>query len=374
MATTKRDYYDVLGISRNASSEQIKKAFRQLAMRYHPDRNREDGAEEQFKEIGEAYEVLADPEKRAAYDRFGHAGLQGFDFGRGFDGVDFGGFGDIFDAFFGGTATNRRAREAQRGADRRVDIEIELEDAAFGCECEVTVERIERCARCAGSGSEPGSQLARCAACDGAGQVRRVSRSFFGQFVNIAACSQCRGEGRIVTTPCNDCRGSGRQRKQRNLAVKIPAGVSDAARMRLNGEGDSGANGGQPGHLYVYITVAPHPYFSREEDNLIYELEMNPAQAALGFEAEVPTLEGDRVTCKVPPGTQNARVFTLKGKGVARLHEGGRGDLLVRANIVTPTDLTEEQRELMHRLAESFGTPVSSGDKSIFGKIKDALS
>jgi molecular chaperone DnaJ len=374
MATAKRDYYEVLGVDRNASAEDVKKAFRRLAMKFHPDRNKEDGAEAQFKEIGEAYEVLSDPEKRAAYDRYGHAGLGNFDFGRGFEGADFAGFGDIFEAFFGGTATGRRTREAQRGADRRADIELELEDAAFGCDRDVDLERTERCVRCGGTGSEPGSQLARCNTCDGAGQVRRVSRSFFGQFVNIATCSQCRGEGRIVTNPCGECRGSGREKRRRALRVKIPAGVSDGSRMRLNGEGDAGMNGGQPGHLYVYINVLPHPHFAREEDDLIFDLQMNPAQAALGFEAEVPTLEGDAVTVKVPAGTQGGRVFTVRGKGVQRLHEGGRGDLLVRASVVTPTDLTDEQKDLLQKLAESFGTPVGNGDKGIFGKIKDALS
>jgi len=374
MATAKRDYYEVLGVDRNASADEVKKAFRRLAMKYHPDRNKEDGAEARFKEIGEAYEVLSDPEKRAAYDRYGHAGLGGFDFGRGFEGTDFAGFGDIFEAFFGGATAGRRGREAQRGADRRVDLEIELEDAAFGCERDVEVERTERCVRCGGSGSEPGSQLARCNTCEGMGQVRRVSRSFFGQFVNIATCSACRGEGRVVTNPCQECRGSGREKRRRSLRVKIPAGVSDGSRMRLSGEGDAGMNGGQPGHLYVYINVLPHPYFTREEDDLVFELQMNPAQAALGFEAEVPTLEGDRVTVKVPAGTQSGRVFTVRGKGVPHLHEGGRGDLLVRANVVTPTDLTDEQRELLLKLAESFGTPVGNGDRGIFGKIKDALS
>ncbi len=325
MATARRDYYEVLGVSRDASAEDIKKAFRRLAMQYHPDRNSHDGAEARFKEIGEAYEVLSDAEKRSAYDRFGHAGLQGFDFGRGFEGAEFGGFGDIFEAFFGGSTGARRSRDPQRGADRRVDIEITLEEAAFGCERDVELERVERCRRCTGSGNEPGSQPARCPACEGSGQVRRVSRSFFGQFVNISTCPQCHGQGRVVTNPCSQCRGSGRERQSRSLRVKIPAGVSDGSRMRLSGEGDAVAAGGQPGHLYVYITVAPHAFFTREEDDLVYELEINPAQAALGFETEVPTLEDDRVTVKVPAGTQNGRVFPLRGKGAQRLHEGPAG-------------------------------------------------
>jgi molecular chaperone DnaJ len=374
MATARRDYYDVLGVQRSASAEDVKKAFRRLAMQYHPDRNKEDGAEAQFKEIGEAYEVLSDQEKRSAYDRYGHAGLQGFDVGRGFDGAEFGGFGDIFEAFFGGTAGARRSREAQRGSDRRVDLEISFEEAAFGCERELEIERIERCSRCGGHGSEPGAQAPRCPTCEGTGQVRRVSRSFFGQFVNIAGCPQCRGEGRMITDPCKDCRGAGRERKRRHLAAKIPAGVDDGARMRLNGEGDSGANGGGPGHLYVYMNVLPHPFFVREGDDIIYDLEMNPAQAALGFDADIPTLEGDTTTLKLSAGVQSGRVFVVKGKGIPRLHAGGRSDLLVRATVVIPTDLTDEQRELLSRLADSFGTPVSTADKSILGKIKDALT
>lgn len=369
---TKRDYYEVLGVSRNASTEGIKKAFRRLAMRYHPDRNKEDGAEAMFKEIGEAYEVLSDPDKRAAYDRYGHAGLQGMDFGQPFEGFDFGGFGDIFDAFFGGT-TARRAREAQRGADRRVDIEIDFQEAAFGCEREIELTRNERCPRCGGNRAEPGSQLARCSSCDGTGEVRRVSRSFFGQFVSVATCPQCRGEGRIITEPCKECKGAGRQRQTRRLLVKIPAGISDGSQMRLSSEGDVGVNGGGPGHLYLLIAVRPHPHFQRDEDDLVYEMELNLPQAALGCEVEIPTLDGKPHTLKIPPGTQSGRVFVLRGKGVPRLQGGGRGGLLVRASVVVPTDLTDEQRELLLRLGESFGTPVSEGQKGVLGKIKDAL-
>jgi molecular chaperone DnaJ len=369
---TKRDYYEVLGVPRNASTEEVKRAFRRLAMRYHPDRNNEDGAEAKFKEIGEAYEVLSDPEKRAAYDRYGHAGLQGFDFGRPFEGFDFGGFGDIFDAFFGGTST-RRASQAQRGADRRVDIEIDFQEAAFGCEKEVEVTRNERCPRCGGNRSEPGSQLARCPSCDGSGEVRRVSRSFFGQFVNIATCPQCHGEGRIITEPCKECKGSGRQRQTRKLLVKIPAGIGDESQMRLSGEGDVGMNGGTPGHLYLRIGVRPHPHFQRDEDDLVYDLPLNLAQATLGCQVEIPSLDGKPHILKVPAGTQSGRVFVLRGKGVSRLHIGGRGDLLVRTNVVVPTDLTDEQRELLEKLAESFGTPVSEDHKGVLGKIKDAL-
>lgn len=369
--SSKRDYYEILGVPRNAAPEEIKKAFRRLAMQYHPDRNKDGDAERRFKEVGEAYEVLSDAEKRAVYDRYGHAGLNGQEFGRGFEGFDFGGFGDIFDAFFGG-GNGARTREAQRGADRRVDVEVEFEEAAFGAEKEIEIERTERCVRCGGSGSEPGSQPARCASCEGSGQIRRVSKSFFGQFVNVVPCPQCNGEGRIITNPCKDCRGAGRQRKRRKLVVNIPAGVGDGTRMRLSGEGDVGANGGGPGNLYVTIHVRPHLFFQRDEDDLVYDLEMNPAQAALGFDAEIPTLEVQATTLKVPAGTQAGQVFVIKGKGVPRLHGGGRGDLLVRATVVVPTHLTDEQRRLLRQLAESLGTPIPE-DKGLLGKIKDAL-
>ena len=369
MTTAKADYYEILGVTRTAAADEIKKAFRRLAMQFHPDRNQEDGAEARFKQVSEAYEVLSDSEKRAAYDRFGHAGL---DQGRGFEGADFGGFGDIFDAFFGGTATGRRRREAQRGGDRRADIELTFEEAAFGAEREIAVERIELCQRCAGAGSEPGSSPQRCPTCDGAGEVRRSSRNVFGQFVNIAICGRCRGEGGIVSNPCNECRGQGRERRPHQLEVTIPAGVSDGSRMRLSGEGDTGLQGGPPGNLYVYIDVAPHEFFLRQDEDLIYNLEMNPAQAALGFEAEIPTLEDEPAALKLPAGTQSGRAFAIKGKGIPRLHGGGRGDLLVRAELKVPTDLSDEQRELLHQLADSFGTPVGA-DKGLLDKLKDAL-
>ena len=379
MATAKRDYYQILGVDHNASAEDLKKAFRRLAMKYHPDRNKEDEAEARFKEIGEAYEVLTDPEKRAAYDRYGHAGLQGFDLGQPFQEFDFGGFGDIFDAFFGGTGARRR--QAQRGADRRVTVEIDLQEAAFGCEREIEVTRTEGCPRCGGKRAEPGSQLARCSTCNGAGEVRRVQRSFFGQFVNLATCSQCDGEGRIITEPCKECRGSGRQRQKRELLVKIPAGIAGGSQMRLSGEGDAGANGGSPGHLYVLINVQPNELFEREADDLIYELDLNIAQATLGCEVEIPTLEDARrdgrgghwQSLKIPAGTQSGQEFVLKGKGVPHLRQSGRGDLLAQVNVAIPKELTAEQRQLLEDLAESLGTPTGDDGKGIIGKIKGAL-
>ena len=372
MATTKRDYYEVLGVPRNASREEIKKAFRRLAMQCHPDRNKQAGAEERFKEINEAYEVLCDPERRLSYDRFGHDGLRGFDLGRPFDGFDLGGFGDIFDAFFGGTMTRAR-REARRGADLRSRLTVTFEEAAFGCHKEVQVTRTELCSRCGGQGNEPGSQLARCPACNGSGDVRRIQRSFFGQFVNVAVCQQCGGEGRIITEPCQQCRGSGRERHRRRLEVKIPAGVSDGSQMRLSGEGDAGLNGGPPGNLYVAIQVLPHQVFQRENSDIIFDLDVNIAQAALGAEVKVPTLDGPH-NLKIPAGTQNGRVFVLKGRGVPHLRGQGRGDELVRVRVVVPTSLTADQKRLLKNLASTLGDSTDSqDDKGLLGKIKEAL-
>ena len=373
MTTAKRDYYEVLGVPRTASTEEIKKAFRKLAMQYHPDRNNKPGAEGRFKEINEAYEVLSDSERRAAYDRFGHAGAQGFGFtGRPFEGFDMGGFGDIFDAFFGGAGARAR-REPRRGADLRAGLTIAFEEAAFGCEKEIEVARNEACPRCGGQGNEPGSQFARCSTCNGSGEVRRIQKSFFGQFVNVVICQQCGGEGRIITEPCKECRGVGRQRQRRRLSVRIPAGVSDEAQMRLTGEGDAGLNGGSPGNIYVAIHVQPHELFQRENSDIIYDLEVNIAQAALGAETKVPTLDGPH-SLRIPPGTQNGRVFVLRGKGVPHLRGQGRGDELVRVHVAVPTSLTAEQKRLLKELAASLGHSSDGlDDKSILGKIKDAL-
>lgn len=372
MATQQTDYYEVLGVARSATPDEIKRAFRRLAMQYHPDRNKQPGAEARFKEINEAYEVLSDPEKRSAYDRFGHAGVHGMG-ERPFEGFgNFGGFGDIFDAFFGGTATRSR-RSAQRGRDLHEEVQITFEQAAFGTEIEIEIARLENCPICGGRGSEPGSQPERCPSCNGAGEVRRVQQSIFGQFVNVATCDRCHGEGRIVTKPCTSCRGTGRERKQRKLMVKIPAGVDNGSQMRLSGEGEAGLNGGGPGNLYVTIHVQEHPFFKRDGDDLIFDLPLNFAQAALGDEVEVPALEG-KLGLKVPAGTQNGRIFQLKDKGVPHLRGGGRGDELVRVRVVTPTNLSKEQRKLLEQLGNSLGKAVMPHeDKGIFGRIRNAF-
>jgi len=348
--SAKRDYYEVLGIGKDASSEEIKKAFRKLAFQYHPDRNHEDGASDKFKEVSEAYEVLSDPDKRNAYDRFGHAGPDGL-FGRGFEGFDFGGFGDIFDAFFGGATTSTR-QAPQRGADLRYRLTITLQDAAFGCEKEINIIRMEHCSDCQGTGAKPGSQPSVCPECNGAGQVRRIQSSIFGRFETRSACNRCRGEGRIITEPCPQCHGSGNEKQERNILVKIPAGINDGSRIRISGEGNVGSRGGHPGDLYTDISILPHELFTREGDNIIYELPINFVEAALGTEVEVPTLDGT-TKLKIPSGSQTGRVFQVKNQGIAHLHRIGRGDELVTLFVFTPEKLDEKQRQLLQQLGET---------------------
>jgi len=349
---TKRDYYEVLGVDRNATDEDIKKAFRKLALKYHPDRNREDGAEGKFKELNEAYEVLSDPEKRATYDRFGHEGAVGL-FGRGFEGFNFGGLGDIFEAFFGGTTT--AARQApQRGADLHCRVTTTFEEAAFGCEKELNISRTENCSLCHGIGCKPGSQPGRCPNCNGTGQVRRTQQSIFGRFTTTTTCSQCQGEGRIITEPCPQCQGTGREKHRRSILVKIPAGVDDGAQIRLSGEGEAGTRGGPAGNLYVTLSVKQHEFFTRDGDNILYELPINFAQAALGAEVDIPTLDGT-TKLSIPAGSQTGEVFRLKNKGIPHLHRNGQGDQLVTLFVVTPDSLSKEQRRLLEELAKSLG-------------------
>jgi molecular chaperone DnaJ len=348
----KRDYYEVLGVDRNATDEEIRRAFRKLAFKYHPDHNHDDKTGEKFKEVNEAYEVLSDPDKRAAYDRFGHGGAEGL-FGRGFEGFDFGGFGDIFDAFFGGATT--AARQApQRGADLSYGITITFEEAALGCKKEITISRTENCSLCHGIGSKPGSQPSRCPNCNGTGQVRRVHQSLFGRFAHTTTCNQCQGEGRIITEPCPQCRGTGREKHKPNISLNIPAGVDNSSQIRLRGEGEAGRRGGSPGDLYITLSVTEHEFFSRDNDDIIYELPINFAQAALGTEVEVPTLDG-KTRLKIPAGSQTGQVFRLKGQGIPHLHRNGRGDHLVTLSVVTPDSLNEKQRRLLQELGDSLG-------------------
>ncbi len=351
--TVKRDYYEVLGVGRDATDEEIKSAFRRLAFKYHPDHNHDDRGEK-FKEINEAYEVLSDADKRAAYNHYGHGSTEGA-FGRGFDGFDFnfGGFGDIFDAFFGGA--NTAARHApQRGADLSCQLTLSFEEAAFGCEKEITVTRTEACASCSGSGSRAGSQPSRCPTCGGSGQVRRVQQSLFGRFVNATVCNECQGEGRVIGDPCPQCRGTGRLKQRRGIVIEIPPGVDDGSEIHLAGEGEVGVRGGSPGELHVALSVSKHEFFIRDADDIIFELPVNFAQAALGAEVEVPTLDG-KSKLKIPPGSQTDKTFRLKGKGIHHLRSNGRGDQLVRLFVSTPDSLTKEQRQLFEELARTLG-------------------
>ncbi|MEX2080512.1 MAG: molecular chaperone DnaJ [Dehalococcoidia bacterium] len=377
MPTGQKDYYDVLGVERGATADAIKKAYRKLAMEFHPDRNAEPSAAERFKEVNRAYEVLSDAEKRQLYDRFGHAAVDGSASGpQGFDGFShFSGFGDIFDAFFGGSqGGGRRRRGPARGADLRYNLEITFEEAAFGVDKEIEFGRLERCERCRGKGAEPGTELSSCSECSGLGEIRRVQQSVFGQFVNVATCPRCHGEGKIVSDPCTQCRGQGRERKTRKLSVKIPAGVTEGAQIRLTAEGEAGPRGGEEGNLYVVLRLQPHEYFERDGDDVLYELPVNIAQAALGATVTVPTLDGE-VELELPAGTQTGRAFMLRGKGIAHLRSHGRGDQIVVATVVTPDTLTEDQRELLSQLAQTMGTPVlPRKNRGFFERIRDAMA
>lgn len=374
----KRDYYEVLGVSRNATSDEIKKAYRKLARKYHPDATPGDkDAEAKFKEISEAYVVLSDPEKRAGYDRFGHAGADGQGFG-GFEGFgDFGGLGDIFEMFFGGGGRTRRRTGPERGQDIRTDMEISLEEAAFGLEREVKVPRVETCGTCGGSGAAAGSKPKTCLACAGTGQVQFTQSTPFGRIVQSRTCDRCRGTGQVIEKPCPTCRGAGSVRKTRSIKVKVPPGVDNGSRLRLAGEGEAGTRGGPPGDLYVYIHVKQHKLFRREGDDLICEIPLSFVQAALGDEIDVPTLEG-KEKLKIPEGTQPGTVFRIRGKGVPHLSGFGRGDQHVRIKVMIPGKLSEKQKELLREFArldngESVQGKGQAGDKSFFEKMKDAF-
>lgn len=363
----KRDYYEVLGVDRDATNEEIRKAFRRLAFKYHPDHNRGDGAEEQFKEINEAYQVLSETDRRAAYDQFGHDGTEGL-FGQGFEGFNFGGLGNIFDAFFGGTATTTQYAPRQ-GTDLLCQITITFNEAAFGCEKEITISRTENCSLCDGIGSKPGTKPNPCPNCNGTGQIRRSHHTLFGRFVNTATCDQCHGEGRTITEPCPQCRGRGQEKHKRNTLVKIPAGVDDSNQIRLSGEGDVGTRGGPPGDLYISLSLRGHELFTRDGDDIRYELPIDFAQAALGAEIEVPTLDG-KTKLKVAAGSQTGTVFRLKGKGFPHLHRGRHGDQLVTLFVVTPESLNKKQRQLLGELADSLSPANMPSPRRLKGRTR----
>jgi molecular chaperone DnaJ len=368
----KRDYYDVLGVERTASADEIRRAYRRLARQYHPDVSKDDGAEERFKEINEAYEVLSDPEQRAAFDRFGHAGVGGFNGGGDPFGFGRSPFTDIFETFFS-TGTTRSRRGPIRGADLEATLELRFVVAVFGAVKDVDINRLEICDDCHGTRMRDGAEPPICPVCSGSGEVRRVQNTILGQFVTASTCENCGGEGRVISDPCPTCRGRGRVSKHRTISVTVPAGVDGDSTLRLSGQGEH-APGGAPGNLYVRIRVQPHPFFVRQGKQIHLDLPVNVAQAALGSELEIPTVDGP-VAFKMPQGTQAGQQFRLRDKGVPDLRGGGRGDQIVTVRVVTPTDLTPEQRDLLQRLGETLSAPDihETSRKGFFDKIKDAL-
>jgi molecular chaperone DnaJ len=367
----KRDYYQVLGVSRTASDDDIKKAYRKLALKLHPDRNPDNHreAEEQFKELVEAYQVLADPERRSLYDRFGHAAFEsggpgaagGFDVNAGFEDI----LGDLFGDFFG---TGRAGRRSRRGQDLRYELELSFDEAAFGCEKTISVPRLSPCETCGGRGAKPGTSPKTCPQCRGTGQVR-----FQQGFFSIAkTCGHCNGQGTIIANPCPTCHGSGRRQRTHQLNIKIPPGVDSGARLKLRGEGEAGPNGGGGGDLYVVLHVREHPLFAREGTDVVCEVPVSITQAALGGEIEVPTLDGPSVV-KMPAGTQSGSLFRLKGRGIPELNGYGRGDQIVRILVETPRKLTPRQRELLEEFARLAGEEVHPLSKSFLDKVKSML-
>ena len=363
----KRDYYEVLGVSRAAGDEEIKKAYRKLALKFHPDKNPDDrhAAEERFKELVEAYQVLCDPERRGLYDRFGHAAFEsggpgaGFDFNAGFEDI----IGDLFGDFFGGGRGRSR-----RGQDLRYDLEITFEEAAFGCEKAIVIPRLGACDTCGGSGAKPGTRPQSCPQCRGSGQLR-----FQQGFFSIAkTCGHCNGSGRVIATPCASCGGVGASRRQHRLNVRIPPGVETGSRLRLRGEGEAGA-GGASGDLFVVLRVQDHPFFVRDGADVVCDVPVSFAEAALGTEIDVPTLQGT-TKLKVPAGTQSGQLFKLKGKGVPDLNGYGRGDEIVRVLVETPRKLTAEQRSLLEEFARISGEEVHPLQKSFLDKVKALLA
>ncbi len=373
MATqTKQDYYDVLGVPKNASDQEIKSAYRKLALKYHPDRNPGDReAEEKFKESAEAYSVLQDPDKRRRYDAYGHAGLAGAA-GAGFDPSAFADFGDILGDFFGfGDVFGRRRGGPRRGADLRYNLDLSFEEAAFGTETHIRIPRSETCETCGGNGSAPGSSPETCTACNGAGQV-----SFQQGFFSVArTCGRCRGSGKVVTHPCKTCEGAGQVARERKIQIKIPGGVETGSQLRIAGEGEAGSAGGPPGDLYVVIRAQEHEFFRRDGANLYCEMPISFTQAALGATIEVPTPDGGKAKVVVPEGAQSGASFRVRGHGVAHLGSRGRGDLHVTARVVVPTRLSSEQRKLLEQLHKTLPVPdLKDGkDKSFFQKVKELL-
>lgn len=372
----KRDYYEVLGLSKGASDDEIKKAYRKMAKENHPDLHPGDKAcEERFKEINEAYEVLSDPDKKAKYDQYGHAAFDpsaGFGGGAGFGDFGdifggFGGFGDIFGDIFGGGA--RQSNAPRKGESIRTNVSISFEEAAFGCKKDVTISRIEQCPDCKGSGAAPGTTPEVCPDCKGTGSVRTTQRTPFGMVQSNAPCSKCKGTGKIIHQPCPSCHGMGSVRKQHKINVTIPAGIDDGQTVSVRGQGSAGANGGPAGELLVYVIVRPHARFERDGANVMLEQEISYVHAVLGGDIEVPTLDGN-VKLSIPEGTQTGSVFRMRGKGIPYLRGSGRGDQFVSVKVAVPRNLTGSQKELLKQFAASVGEEIPEGRGGIFGKKK----
>ncbi len=375
---SQRDYYETLGVPKTASPEDLKQAFRNLARKYHPDVSQEEHAEERFKEINEAYAVLSDEQKRAAYDRYGHAGVNGMGGAPGgFNTVDLNDiFGDLFSDFFGGSAGRgggRRTRNMpRRGDDLQAPLQLTFEESVFGKEKEISITRDESCHTCNGSRAEPGTKPVRCTTCGGSGEVRQTRQSIFGAMVQVTACPACRGVGETIPKPCHTCNGRGLERKVVRKLVNVPAGVDAGNQMRITGEGQPGVNGGPSGDLYLVIDVKPHKYFKRRNNDIMLDLNVNIAQATLGAEVAVPTVDGDE-KLTIPPGTQPGKVITMRGKGIPHVRGNGRGDQHIVVNVEIPPRLTPEQRKLFEELAKSLGTEVRPQERGFFDKIKEVL-
>jgi molecular chaperone DnaJ len=370
------DYYEMLGVSRTADKDEIKRAYRRLARKYHPDVNKEPGAEERFKEINRAYEVLSEPEKRQMYDRFGEAGVSGAAGASGFqDFGDMGGFADIFESFFGGfgatpgAAGARRRTGPTRGDDLRLDLKLDFSEAIFGGEKEIRISHLETCGTCSGSGAKPGTKPKTCGTCGGSGQVRRATRTPFGSFAQVSACPTCNGSGQVIEDKCGDCSGRGTKQETKKLTIAIPAGVDNGTRLRVSGEGDAGKRGGPAGDLYVYLFVNEDAEFQRDGINILSELSISYLQAILGCQLEVETVDGT-TEVEIPPGTQPNTVITLDGKGVPRLgNPVSRGDHLITVQVVIPTKVGTEEREMLEKLAKLRGDRTGKGGMGFLGNI-----
>ena len=368
----KRDYYEILGLGKSASQDEIKSAFRNLARKYHPDVNKEPDSEERFKEINEAFMVLSDEEKRSVYDRFGHEGLRSAGGMPDWNTIDpF----EIFEQFFGGFggfSTRQRRNSPRRGEDLYYSITLEFNETASGIDRELEITRDEVCERCSGNGAEPGTSPETCGTCKGRGAVRQVRQTFLGSMVQVATCPECRGAGRVITHKCASCNGRGYERKSLIKTIPVPAGVDNGTQIRLSGEGQPGTNGGPRGNLYIEIKVKPHKFFRRRKDDVLIDLNINIAQATLGAEVKVPTLNGDE-KLTIPSGTQPGKVFKLRNKGIPHLRRGGRGDQMVIINVDIPSRLTSSQRQLFEQLADTLGSEVLPQERSFLDILKDVL-